>query len=119
MPIERNSPPDPASLLLELQSRLDSLYEESRASEWALSRQEFMAAIGRSVRRRFEDCPLNRDELEEYLETLHIDDLVLASACMQGSEAAWEYFVHTYRPYLRASAGAMHPAARLRSSIFF
>ena len=107
MPIERNSPPDPASLLLELQSRLDSLYAQSRASEWSLSRQEFMAAIGRSVERRFEDCPLDRGALQEYLETLHIDDLVLASACMQGSEAAWEYFVHSYRPYLRASGGVI------------
>lgn len=107
MPIQRNPPPDPASLLLELQARLDSLYAQSRAVEWSLSRQEFMAAIGRSVGRRFAECTFGRAELEEYLETLYIDDLVLASACMKGSEPAWEYFVHTYRPYLRASAGVI------------
>jgi RNA polymerase sigma-70 factor len=107
VPIRRNSPPDPASLLPELQARLDSLYAQSRASAWSLSHPEFMAAIGRSVRRRFADCSLNRSELEEYLETLHIDDLALASACMQGSETAWEYFIHTYRSYLRASAGVI------------
>lgn len=107
MPIHRKSPPDPASLLPELQPRLDSLYAQSRASEWSLGRPEFMAALGRSVGRRFGNCAIKRAELEEYLETLHIDDLALASACMQGSESAWEYFVHTYRPYLRASAGAI------------
>jgi RNA polymerase sigma factor (sigma-70 family) len=107
VPIQRNSPPDPASLLLELQARLDSLYAQSRAAEWSLSPREFMAAIGRSVSRRFAECTFGRAELEEYLETLHIDDLALASACMKGSEPAWEYFVHTYRPYLRASAGAI------------
>ena len=107
MPIHRNSPPDPASLLLELQPRLDSLYAQSRAVEWSLSRQEFVAAMGRSVGRRFADGAFERAALEEYLETLHIDDLVLASACMKGSEPAWEYFVQTYRPYLRASAGVI------------
>lgn len=107
MPVHRNSSPDPASLLPEIQARLDSLYEESQARAWSLSRQAFRAALERSVRRRFADGLPSRRELEEYLETLHVDDLVLASACMEGSEPAWEFFVRTYRPYLRASAGAI------------
>ncbi|MGB9436161.1 MAG: RNA polymerase sigma factor, partial [Candidatus Acidiferrum sp.] len=50
--------------------------------------------------------------LEAYLETLHIDDLVLAAACMEGSEAAWEVFVESYRAYLRAVAGAITKGGR-------
>ena len=101
------SPRDSDALLSNLQFRLDSLYSQSRAREWSVSRQQFASAIERSVRRRFRDCPATQHAVEEYLDTLHLDDLVLACACMNGSEPAWEYFVRTYRPYLRASAGAI------------
>jgi RNA polymerase sigma-70 factor (ECF subfamily) len=94
-------------LLNQLQPRLDSLFSQSRASEWSVSHLQFRSAVERSVRRRFADCTSTQAALEEYLETLHLDDLVLACGCMQGSEAAWEYFIHTYRPYLRAAAGAI------------
>ena len=107
MPAHRNSSPDPASWLLEIQARLDSLYAESQAREWSLRPEGFRAALERSVRRRFADGPPGRAELEDYLQTLHLADLALASACMEGSERAWEFFVRTYRPYLRASAGAI------------
>lgn len=106
---ERSSfpPRDAASLLAEVQLQLDSLYSESRASRWYISPQQFRSAIERSVCRRFSDSPISRPALEEYLATLHIEDLALATACMHGSESAWEYFVHTYRPYLRASAAVI------------
>jgi len=99
--------PEPASSLVSVKPQVDSLYSASRASEWSLSREQFESAIRRSVRRRFTACSITREELEAYLDTLHIDDLVLASACMQGSQSAWAYFVRSYRPYLRASAAAI------------
>lgn len=98
---------DAATLLANLQLRLDSLYSQSRASDWSVSPEQFFSALERSVRRRFAASHLTTSALEQYLETLHLDDLVLACGCMNGSEAAWEYFVRTYRPYLRASAGAI------------
>jgi RNA polymerase sigma-70 factor len=107
-----NLSPDAVSLLTRLQLRLDSLYSQSRASDWALSREQFGSAIERSVRRRFTGCAVTDKSLEEYLEALHIDDLVLAAACMQASEPAWEFFVHCYRPYLRASAGVITKNSR-------
>ncbi len=36
-------------------------------------------------------------------------DLELASACAAGDEAAWERFIHEYRPVLRRAADAMAP----------
>jgi len=109
VPSDRSPTPlrDAAALLANLQPRLDALYSESRALAWSVSRKQFVSALERSVQRRFTDCPVTQASLEEYLETLHIEDLALACGCMQGSEAAWEYFVRTYRPYLRASAGAI------------
>ena len=44
---------------------------------------------------------------EEFLSTLHLEDLALAQACAAGLETAWEFFVETYRPYLRSAAAAI------------
>jgi RNA polymerase sigma-70 factor (ECF subfamily) len=99
-------------LLRELQLRVQSLYASSPASNWGVTLQQFAAALERSVRKCFAECAATQRSLEEYLETLHLDDLALATACMEGSEAAWEYFVSTYRGYLRASAGAVTKNSR-------
>ncbi|HYA64072.1 MAG TPA: sigma-70 family RNA polymerase sigma factor [Candidatus Sulfotelmatobacter sp.] len=114
MPHDRsaNAPPDPAILLRDLQLRVQSLYASSPASDWGVTLQQFAAALERSVRKRFAEYAATQQSLEGYLETLHLDDLALATACMQGSEAAWEYFVSTYRGYLRASAGAVTKNSR-------
>ena len=37
----------------------------------------------------------------------------LATACLEGSETAWEYFVQEYRGYLRSAAGAISKASRI------
>lgn len=102
----------PAHLLRELDFRVDSLYAASRAAEWRLARASFAAALERSVCKRFAEGPITRENLQEYLDTLHVDDLVLASACMEGSEAAWECFVQSYRSYLRAVAVSITTGSR-------
>jgi RNA polymerase sigma factor (sigma-70 family) len=107
-----NTRPDPAHLLRQLELRVSSFYSGSRAAEWNLSRARFEAALERSVGKRFAEGPVNRERVEEYLETLHFDDLALASACMEGSEEAWEYFVRSYRGYLRAAAGSITKGSR-------
>jgi RNA polymerase sigma factor (sigma-70 family) len=107
-----NSPPDPAALLRRLESRVSSLYARARAQEWGLTRPQFVAALERSVCKRFSECTVNREVLEQYLETLYVDDLVLATACLEGLETAWEYFIRNYRGYLRASAGSITKGSR-------
>lgn len=98
---------NPWSWLRESQYCVDSLYEGSHAAEWGLSRKQFLAALERSVARRFAAEAATPEQVEEYLGTLHVDDLALASACMEGLEVAWDYFVANYRGYLRASAGVI------------
>lgn len=107
-----NPHPDPGVLLRNLHLRVQSFYSCSRAGEWAVTQQQFSTALERSARKRFAQCVVTQAALAEYLETLHIDDLVLATACMEGSEAAWEHFISTYRGYLRASAAAMMKNSR-------
>ena len=105
------SPPhsghDPGALLRELASFIDSLYSTSRATLWRLARPQFFAALERSVCKRFADQAPTADSLKDYLNSLYLDDLVLAAACLEGSELAWEHFLRTYRGYLRAAAGSI------------
>jgi RNA polymerase sigma factor (sigma-70 family) len=102
----------PTVLLRELQVRLAALYAASPASLWQLTRPQFEAVVERSVLKRFAEVPATREKLQEYLETLHVDDLVLAAACLDGSESAWEHFIRNYRGYLRAAAGAITKGGR-------
>jgi len=91
---------------------VSKLLLETRAKDWGLSSGKFVLALERSARKRFAEGGLTPGRLEEYLQTLYVEDLVLATACLQGSEAAWEYFVQEYRGYLRAAAGAIMKGSR-------
>ena len=52
--------------------------------------------------------PSARD-VEQYFASLHLSDLALATACIDGHEAAWEHFVLEYRPALYRAADAIDP----------
>ena len=108
----QNASPSPAELERALREFADSLYAESRAPEWGLSPRHFLAALERSAAKRFAKGGFSTDGLGEYLGTLHIEDLCLASACLEGSEAAWAHFVSQYRGYLRAAAGVITKNSR-------
>jgi RNA polymerase sigma-70 factor (ECF subfamily) len=83
------------------------LYAQSQAGRWGLTRECFAGALERSVKRRLIAGAVRPQELEEYLSRLHLEDLALATACAEGSEAGWEHFFATYRGYLRAAAAAI------------
>lgn len=113
LPPEEKAPVgDPALLVASYEPLVSSLFSQCGADRWGLSRAQFACGLERSLRKRFADGPPTGDHLQEYLLTLHIEDLALATACLEGSEAAWEYFVREYRGYLRAAAGAITKASR-------
>lgn len=113
LPSEEKAPArDPASLLASCEPLVSSLYSQSGAQRWGLSRAQFAGGLERSLRKRFAKGRPDQDRLEEYLLMLHSEDLAMATACLEGSEAAWEYFVQEYRGYLRAAAGAITKASR-------
>lgn len=107
-----NSSPGAAQLRRLLQEHVEPLYSGSRAKEWGLSLAQFLTALERSAGKRFAAGGFSTERLEEYLSTLHIEDLCLASACLEGSEAAWVHFVGEYRGYLRAACGAITKGSR-------
>ena len=112
-PPQENKPSvGPASLLTGCAPLVELLYSQSGAGRWGLSQTQFVGGLERSLCKRFQQGPPSSERLEEYLLTLHVEDLALTTACIEGSEAAWEYFVREYRGYLRAAAGAISKASR-------
>jgi RNA polymerase sigma-70 factor len=83
------------------------LFAESLADRWHLSFQSFQAALTRSAAKRFGDCSPTVEKIQEYFTALHMKDLVLACACADGSENAWNEFIAEYRSYLRTAAAAI------------
>jgi RNA polymerase sigma factor (sigma-70 family) len=86
---------------------VDSLYAQANAARWKLTRESFAIVLERGAKKLLASGALSPAQLEEYLGTLHLEDLALASACAEGCEAAWEHFFATYRAYLRAAAAAI------------
>jgi RNA polymerase sigma-70 factor, ECF subfamily len=111
-PPGENPSHDPATLLAQSAELVEGLYGQSNAEGWGLSRAQFCSGLGRSVQRRFAEGLCSPERFEEYLQTLYVEDLALACACMAGSERAWESFIGQYRGYLRASAGAITKGSR-------
>jgi RNA polymerase sigma factor (sigma-70 family) len=87
--------------------KLEWLHAQSHAARWGLSRERFAASLERSAEKRLASDSRTPEKLEEYLASLHLEDLALAAACMENCEPAWEHFVTAYRPYLRAAAAAV------------
>jgi len=96
---------------------LASLYARSGAVRWRLSRGLFDESLRSCVAHFFSGvggrpAAGGPAEIERHLESLHLEDLALASACAAGLEAAWEHFVAHYREDLYAAARAVLGSAR-------
>lgn len=87
--------------------KLQALYAQSSGARWGLSCDHFASSLQRSAQKRLASGNLAPKKLDEYLAALHLEDLALATACMENCELAWEHFVAAYRPYLRAAAAAV------------
>ncbi len=88
-------------------SLLEWLYAQSQARRWQILWERFAAALERSAQKALTPGTLTPQKLQNYLRALHLEDLALATACVDGNEAAWEHFFCTYRAYLRAATAAI------------
>ena len=103
---------------------IERLYSRSGARAWNLSLASFTAALHRSLSRRFADVvsppPIEAQVI--FLESLHVEDLALAAACLAGEKSAWEHFVERYRPvvarFARATIGDRSQADEVAGSIW-
>src|SRR5260370_32139119 len=88
-------------------SLLEWLYAQSQARRWQILRERFAAALERSATEALPPGTLTPQKLQTYLRALLLEDLALATACVDGNEAAWEHFFCTYRAYLHAATAAI------------
>ena len=93
--------------LTRLQPLVDRLFAASGAATWGLPRALFAAALEHSASKRFGEESPGTGKIEEYLSTLHFQDLALACACAEGRSDAWDYFVAGFRGYMRSAASAI------------
>jgi RNA polymerase sigma factor (sigma-70 family) len=96
-----------SQLLAGCQPLMDRLCAEAASYSWPLPRARFAAALERSAAKRFASQVVSPEKIEEYLGALHLQDLSLAAACAEGNPEAWEYFVASYRSYLRSAAASI------------
>ena len=101
------SPPGLSRLLDGRASVVEKLYAQSQAACWGLSLERFSLSLERSAAKRFSGEAASGQRLEDYLTSLHVEDLALAAACATGCESAWEHFFATYRQYLYSAAAAI------------
>lgn len=83
------------------------LQAEAICARWGLPQEAFAESLRRSAEKRFAGALPDRGEVEAYLKSLHLEDLALASACSEGIEKAWEFFIAHFREDLRRAASAM------------
>jgi RNA polymerase sigma-70 factor (ECF subfamily) len=86
---------------------IEWLHAEANCARWGLSRNRFAEALRRSVEKQYRGVRASAAEVEAYLKSLHLEDLALACACSESTEAAWEFFVAHFRQELRAAARAI------------
>ncbi|HEY6945849.1 MAG TPA: sigma-70 family RNA polymerase sigma factor [Candidatus Acidoferrum sp.] len=100
----------PTGLLRLLDGRsslVEKLYAQSQAARWRLSLERFSLSLESSAMKHFAGELATLQKLEDYLTSLHVEDLALAVACAVGCESAWEHFFATYRQYLYSAAAAI------------
>jgi RNA polymerase sigma factor (sigma-70 family) len=90
------------------------LHARAGAERWGVSAEQFGQALTASADRAFAGKPAATDEVERYLDGLHLDDLALATACLAGCEEPWEHLVKQYRPALYRAADTLDPSGGAR-----
>jgi RNA polymerase sigma factor (sigma-70 family) len=86
---------------------LDRLYDRARAKQWELPVDCFDRALLESATHTFAGGLAGAPAIRGYLESLHVEDLALAAACLERRETAWEHFVGTYAERILSAARAI------------
>ena len=80
------------------------LYEKGDGAKLGLTRERF-GVILEEVAAKYLPADAPTQDVQEFCSTLRIEDLALARACADGSERAWEVFMHRFREKLYDIAG--------------
>jgi len=89
-------------------------HREAGAERWGVTPETFAEALARSTTKAFAGRTPSAAEIDRYQQSLHLADLALACACMQGHDAAWDHFVAEFRPALYRAADAIDRSGAAR-----
>jgi RNA polymerase sigma factor (sigma-70 family) len=90
------------------------LYRAANAERWGVRRERFAEALEISQAHAHGDAEPAPHVAARYLQSLHVEDLALATACADGNDTAWEHFVTEQRPGLYRAANAIDPGGNGR-----
>ena len=94
---------------------LNRLWDESEARAWGLARSDFERIVMTAgLRQNFglaAGIIAGREEQAAFFRGVKVADLVLASACAEGNERAWEHFMAAYGGQLTRAAIAISGSA--------
>jgi RNA polymerase sigma factor (sigma-70 family) len=85
-------------------------------ARWGLKPDVFAEALARSTAKAFTGRTPTTAEIERYQRSLHLADLALACACMEGHPEAWDHFVLEFRPVLYRAADAIDRSGGAREA---
>jgi len=92
-------------------AHMDQLWSESDAASWGLERSDFdRILVLAAMRQNFGLPPFaiaRKEEQSAFFRGVKLADLVLASACADGNERAWEHFMEIYGSQLTRAAVAI------------
>ena len=90
---------------------LDQLWVDSGAASWGLARADFDRIIAvAAIQQNFglaSEATATNGEQAAFFRGIKLADLVLASACAEGNERAWEHFMTLYGSQLKRAAIAI------------
>jgi RNA polymerase sigma-70 factor (ECF subfamily) len=87
---------------------------EAEAARWGVNAEVLAGALARSTAKAFAGRTPAPAEIERYQQSLHLADLALACACMEGHPEAWDHFVMEFRPVLYRAADAIDRSGNAR-----
>jgi RNA polymerase sigma factor (sigma-70 family) len=93
---------------------LKRLHLQSKADRWGLDVARFAAALEASLERTFQGRDPGRREIVRHASSLHLEDLALATACVDGRDSAWEHFIREHRQGLYRAADALDSSGGAR-----
>jgi RNA polymerase sigma-70 factor (ECF subfamily) len=97
------------------------LYARSGAQAYGLGESEFGDVL-QQVAAKYLPANVSPEEAETFCQSLHLEELVLCSACAAGHERAWEVFLTRYRARLyemaMSIAGREALARELADSVY-
>ena len=101
--------PTPNIRLMDRLRLASRLHREAEPTRWGVTPEVFADALARSTAKAFAGRTPSTADIERYQRSLHLADLALACACMEGHDEAWDHFVR------RVSARALSRRGRDRS----